>query len=154
MSALDDVGLMLAQVDAQSEIWGRPHPLTRTQLEPLAEAERVQRLHETFELLGALPVGSDLAFTRGRWQLFRASYRTSYTPVDILPLPVVYFAATEQSATHEPGEQQDVTLVQGWAELVPLTVHDIATTHTKLLADPHAQTVAEILSGYLTKVLR
>ena len=118
-------------------------------IEALSPRAQIDWLKAQLEQLQILPVGSDPAWARGLFTVYKNNLQTDaiYFPTAVIPLPITLFAAQEQPAG---GEQLSIAeLVKGWSQFGAIEVEVVGGNHFSMLTATHVQQLAAQLTHKL-----
>ena len=118
-------------------------------IEALSPPAQIDWLKAQLEQLQILPVGSDPAWARGLFTVYKNNLQTdaAYLPSAVTPLPITLFAAQEQPAG---GEQLPIAeLVRGWSQFGAVEVEVVGGNHFSMLTATHVQQLAAQLTHKL-----
>ncbi len=124
-------------------------------LQPLDLDEQFKYLLEHFEMAKALPLGTDIRQFRNWVQVFKANCQIDYVSQEVYPNRITLFRASEM-ITDETISEMTFDIVEdsawGWDKLSaqPVDIHFVPGNHITMVAKPHVQVLAELLTKTAT----
>ena len=124
-------------------------------LQPLEPDEQLNYLLKQFEIAKALPLGTDIRQFRNWVQVFKANCQVDYISHEVYPNRITLFRASEMISDETISEMTfDIAedSAWGWDKLSAqaVDIHFVPGDHITMMAKPHVQVLAELLTQAAT----